>query len=86
MYLYGLSLQQAWISHHISRYMGCYLISLPAEEVEKVVRLAGRMRCPVVDVGAVCGDPVIRLGGKVVVSKAKMMGLIRKTPYRKAKF
>ena len=69
----------------ITRYMGTYMISVGKVDVEKVVAVAAKHKCPVVEVGVVEKEPQMKLGGKTVVSKAKMRELIRKTPFKKAK-
>jgi len=67
----------------ISRYMGNYLIALPAGEVEKVVGIAAKHKCPVVEVGTATKKQEIFLGGEVVVDENKFMELIKNTPYKK---
>ncbi|MFH1721697.1 MAG: AIR synthase related protein [Candidatus Altiarchaeota archaeon] len=69
----------------LSRYMGSYILSVPKREIPKIVDIAAKHRCPVVEMGNVKDELNIKLGGKVVVTKKKMNDLIRKTPYRKAK-
>jgi len=67
----------------ITRYMGTYLISVPESEIEKIVGVAAKHKCPVVEVGTVTEIPRMVMGSKVVVSKKKMTSLIRGMPYRK---
>ncbi|MFC2154340.1 AIR synthase-related protein [Candidatus Altiarchaeota archaeon] len=69
----------------LSRYMGSYLLSIPEDEVERIVKTAARRRCPVVEMGEVNEKLNIRLGSELVVGKKKMQDLMRKTPYRKTR-
>lgn len=69
----------------VTRYMGTYLISIPASETRHVVRIAGKHKCPVIDVGSVIATPEIHLGDEVVVSNKEMKTLIKEMPYKKAK-
>ena len=69
----------------ITRYMGTYLVSIPESETKEVVRVAGRHRCPVIEVGSVTRNPEISLGDEVVVSKEEMETLIKEMPYKKPK-
>jgi len=67
----------------VSRYMGTYLISVPKKEVQGVIEIAARNKCPAVEVGTVSKELEIRIGKDVVVDKAQMGKLIRNMPYKK---
>ena len=69
----------------ITRYMGTYLIAVPESDMEGVVEISARHKCPVVEVGIIRKDPEISIGSDVVVNKEKMLELIKNMPYRKAK-
>ena len=69
----------------ISRYMGVFLISVPEGEVEKIVKIAGKHKCPVINFGIITKELEIKLGDEVVVDSEKMRELIKDFPYRKAK-
>jgi selenophosphate synthetase-related protein len=68
----------------ISRYMGTYLISVQKKEIKKIVEIAARHHCPVVEVGSVTKDAEITIGDEVAVDSEKMQEMIRRFPYRKA--
>lgn len=69
----------------ITRYMGNYLLSIPKNEVESVIKVAASHKCPVVEVGVVSSKLEVKLGGDVVVDGEKMRELIRNVPYRRAR-
>jgi selenophosphate synthetase-related protein len=64
--------------------MGTYLISVQKKEIKKIVEIAARHHCPVVEVGTVTKDAEITIGDEVAVDSEKMQEMIRKFPYRKA--
>jgi len=68
----------------VSRYMGTYLLSVPKKDVPRVVQIAAKNKCPVVDVGTVVKETLIRIGNEVVVDEGKMQKLIRSMPYKAA--
>ncbi|MBD3388619.1 MAG: hypothetical protein GF416_06080 [Candidatus Altiarchaeales archaeon] len=68
-----------------TRYMGTYMISVPKKEVDKVVSVAARNKCPCVEVGQVMKGLYIKLGDEMLVTEARMKKLIRGMPYRKPK-
>ena len=67
----------------VSRYMGTYLISVSKKDVARIVEIAAKNKCPVVDIGVVKKDAEIRIGDDVVVDKEKMQKLIRSIPFKK---
>lgn len=67
----------------IGRYMGTYMIALPKDDVEKVVGIAAKNKCPVVEFGTAIKEREIILGGETVVDEEKFLKLIKNTPYRK---
>ncbi|MBD3262129.1 MAG: hypothetical protein GF334_10775 [Candidatus Altiarchaeales archaeon] len=67
----------------LGRYMGTYMVSTPPEEVEKVVSVAAKNKCPVVEMGVVTKKQEIVLGGDTIVDEKKFFELIKDTPYRK---
>ena len=67
----------------ITRYMGNYLIAV--SDVEEVLKVAAKHKCPVVEVGRVTDDLNMRMGDEIVVEEKQMMDLIKKLPYRCAK-
>ncbi len=69
----------------ITRYMGTYMLCVPQKEVEKIVDICAKNKCPLIEFAKVTKDMRIRLGGKTVVNKRKMLELVKKTPYRKPK-
>jgi len=69
----------------LTRYMGTYMISVPKREVERIVGVCAKNKCPVVEVGEVLNEPLMKMGGKIVVSEKKMTELIRKFPYHRPK-
>jgi selenophosphate synthetase-related protein len=69
----------------VSRYMGTFLVSVPEDEVDRVVELASERKCPVVDVGVVTEELEVVLGGKKFVNNRRMKELVRGMPYRKPK-
>jgi selenophosphate synthetase-related protein len=69
----------------MGRYMGNYLVTIPESEMESVISIAAKHKCPVVEVGEVVGDEEILLGNDVVVDKEKFRELVKNTPYRKSK-
>lgn len=69
----------------ISRYMGVFLVSVPEGEVEKIVKIAGKHKCPVINFGIITKKLEIKLGDEVVVESKKMKEMIKNFPYRKAK-
>ena len=69
----------------VTRYMGTYLIGIPKREVKRIVEIAAKHRCPIVEVGTVTKDLQISIGDEILVDKEKMQELIKKFPYRKAK-
>ncbi|MFH1402835.1 MAG: AIR synthase related protein [Candidatus Altiarchaeota archaeon] len=69
----------------VSRYMGTFLISVPEVEVDRVVEIASKRKCPVVEVGEVLKDTHVVMGRKKLVNKKKMQELIRGIPYKKPK-
>ncbi len=68
----------------ISRYMGTYLLSVQKKETKKIVEIAAKHRCPVVEVGSATKELSMKIGDETVVEEAKLEELIRKFPYRKA--
>jgi selenophosphate synthetase-related protein len=68
-----------------TRYMGTFLLSVPAEEADKVVAAAARHGCPCVEVGTVMKGLQITVGGETWVTAAKMRKLVRGMPYRRPK-
>ncbi|MFC2162881.1 AIR synthase related protein [Candidatus Altiarchaeota archaeon] len=69
----------------VSRYMGTFLASIPSDQVDKAIEIAGRNKCPLVEVGEVIEDQYVALGRKKLVTKRKMQQLIRGMPYKKPK-
>jgi len=69
----------------ITRYMGTYLLSVPKKEVEKIVAVCAKNKCPVVEVGEITSKPVIKMGGKTLVTEKKLTKIIHTFPYKKAK-
>lgn len=69
----------------ISRYMGVFLVSVPEKDVEKIVKIASRHKCPVINFGTVTDKLEIKLGDEVAVTTKKMTEMIKNFPYRKAK-
>ena len=45
----------------ISRYMGVFLVSVPESEVEKIVKIAGKHKCPVINFGIITKKLEIKL-------------------------
>ncbi len=70
---------------NITRYMGTYMISVPEGEVPKILRVATKHKCPVVEMGTVTEKFNISIGGRVVVTKAQMDKIVKNMPFRKAK-
>ncbi|MCX6694901.1 MAG: AIR synthase-related protein [Candidatus Altiarchaeota archaeon] len=66
----------------VSRYMGTYLISVPKKDVQQVVEIAAKNKCPVVDVGTVTKEIEMKIGSDVVVDEEKMNKLIRSMPFK----
>lgn len=66
-----------------TRYMGTYLISTPETELDGIIAIAAKNKCPVVEVGTILADTKMQIGGKRVVSRKKMQSMIHKFPYRK---
>ena len=69
----------------ISRYMGVFLLSVPKKEAPKIIRIASQHNCPVVEFAAVTKKMEIEMGGETVVSRDRMLELVKNTPYRKAR-
>ncbi len=69
----------------ISRYMGVFLVCVPKGEIEKIVKIAGKHKCPVINFGIITKKIEIKLGDEVVVTTRKMNELIKNFPFRKAK-
>ncbi|ODS36321.1 MAG: hypothetical protein A7316_10110, partial [Candidatus Altiarchaeales archaeon WOR_SM1_86-2] len=65
----------------ISRYMGVFLVSVPAPEVEKIVKIAAKHKCPVINFGIITKELEIKLGNEVVVDSKKMKEMIKNFPY-----
>lgn len=68
-----------------TRYMGNYMLSVSDSEVDKIVSIAAKHKCRLVEIGQVIKEPKIQLGKKVIVSKKKMQQMIRKFPFRHGK-
>lgn len=69
----------------LTRYMGTYLIAVDEKDVDKVLRVASKHKCPVVEVGVVAENPVVKLAGKTVVNKKRMRDLSKSLPYRSSR-
>ena len=69
----------------MTRYMGTYLISVPDTEGKRIVEIATRNRCPVVDMGEVKEEPEVLIGEEVYVPKEKMQEMIKDFPFKKPK-
>jgi len=67
---------------HIGRYMGNYLVSVPEDDIRKVIEISAKNRCPVVEVGIVKNEMEICIGDEILVDKKKMNELIRNMPYK----
>ncbi|MFH0860926.1 MAG: AIR synthase related protein [Candidatus Altiarchaeota archaeon] len=68
-----------------TRYMGTYLISVPANDVDNIISIASKNKCPVVEIGTILKEPKMLIGRKVVVSKQRMQQMIRQFPFRTGK-
>ncbi|MBU0761853.1 MAG: hypothetical protein KKD39_02405 [Candidatus Altiarchaeota archaeon] len=68
-----------------TRYMGTYLVCVPQKEVDRVLETCAKRKCPCIEVGQVMGALQVKLGEKTLVTKAKMMKVIRGLPYRRPK-
>lgn len=66
-----------------TRYMGTYMISVPKKDVDTVVETAAAHNCPCIEVGQVMQGLYMKIGGKTVISEARMKKLIRGLPYKK---
>ncbi len=69
----------------ISRYMGVFLVAVPEAEIEKILKIAAKHKCPVINFGIITEDVEIKIGDEVVVTSKKMNELIKNFPYRKPK-
>ena len=69
----------------ISRYMGTYLMGVPPEEIDKIVSIAAKHSCPLVEVGEVIETPRIEIGEEIVVDESRMLEVSKNFPYRKPK-
>ena len=67
----------------LTRYMGTYLVSVPKAEAKKVVEIATKNRCPVVEMGTVKAECEVLVGEEVYVTKEKMQELIANFPFKK---
>lgn len=67
----------------LTRYMGTYLISVPPGEIDRIVEIAAERKCPLTKVGEVTGRREIKIGGRTLVTEARMRRLIRTFPYKK---
>lgn len=67
----------------LTRYMGSYLVMVPESEVKRVVDIAVKHKCPVIEIGFTTKELGINIGGESVVSGEKMRELIEKFPYKK---
>jgi uncharacterized protein len=66
-----------------TRYMGNYLISIPENEVDKIVEIAALRKCPLIEVGRVTDKTEIKIGRRIMVTEKKLQQMIRNFPYRK---
>ncbi|MEM2918583.1 MAG: AIR synthase-related protein [Candidatus Altiarchaeota archaeon] len=70
----------------LSHYMGNYIISVPENEVRKIIEISMKNNCPVVEIGKVTSEQKISIGKEVLITKKRMLSLIKKFPFKKAKF
>jgi uncharacterized protein len=66
-----------------TRYMGTFLVCVPASEADNVVTTAARHGAPCVEVGTIMKGLDIKVGSETWVSAAKMKKLVRGLPYRR---
>jgi selenophosphate synthetase-related protein len=66
-----------------TRYMGTYLISVSEKDLDSIIEIAAKHKCPMIEVGVVTEKTEITLGRKTIVSQKKMQEMIRNYPYRK---
>jgi selenophosphate synthetase-related protein len=69
----------------MTRYMGTYLLSVPENERKRVVDIATKNRCPIVEMGEITEEPEVSIGEEMYVSKEKMAEMIKNFPFKKAK-
>ena len=69
----------------MTRYMGTYLVSVPRTETKKIVEIATKNKCPVVEMGEIVDEPEVLIGEEVYVSKEKMQEMIKDFPFKKPK-
>lgn len=65
-----------------TRYLGTYLVSIPEDELPKVLEIAIEKRCPVVPFGKVTSEKILKIGNKEYIDKAGMNELIKNFPYK----
>jgi len=70
---------------NIGRYMGTYLISVPNNQVKRVLEISTKHRCPIVEMGVITNELKIAIGDEVFVDEKKMRELVKKFPYKRAK-
>jgi selenophosphate synthetase-related protein len=69
----------------IGRYMGNYLLSVPENEMKRVIDIAARHKCPAVDMGKVNEEFTVSVGGEEYVDRKTMEELITDFPFKKPK-
>jgi len=67
----------------ITRYMGTYLVSVPENEVDPIIEIAAKNKCPATEVGKVMDKTEIKIGKKTMVTEKRMQQMIRNFPYRR---
>ncbi|RLI91176.1 MAG: hypothetical protein DRO65_01695, partial [Candidatus Altiarchaeales archaeon] len=65
---------------NIGRYLGNYLISTNEKYVDKILEIASKHRCPVLEIGEIIEKPEITLGKRIIIEEKKLREIIRKFP------
>lgn len=66
-----------------TRYMGTYMISVPKADVDQVVTVCAKHKCPCLEVGQVMRGLYMKIGSQTAITQARMKRLIKGIPYRR---
>ncbi|MBN2517235.1 MAG: hypothetical protein JXB14_00155 [Candidatus Altiarchaeota archaeon] len=66
-----------------SRYLGTYMAAVSKNEKEKIVSIAARHSCPVIEMGQVTKSLAVTMGGEEIITAQRMQELIRENPFKR---
>ncbi|MBP2171855.1 AIR synthase related protein [Methanococcus voltae] len=66
-----------------TRYLGTYIVSIPEESLNDVLKISLENRCPIMNFGKVTKEKSFLIGNDEYIDKNRMTELIRSFPYKK---